>query len=161
MNAVGSDAKLILFRKGDVRLADAFMEMGEDYMSQEPEEMRDKFLRSVLELQGGEGRWLYFLKLGGEVVGFTHINVDTTDRPGWGWLLEHYIRPQHRMKGWGRYLFEGSTEEFRRRGISDLWLTSNPEAVGFWKAMGFKETGEVADFNNYAVMVKRQDQDLI
>jgi len=39
-------------------------------------------------------------------------------------------------------------------GIRDIWLTSNPAAIPFWRAVGFAETGEKAEFNDYPVMVK-------
>jgi len=32
------------------------------------------------------------------------MKVDTTDRPSWGWMMEFYIRPEHRRRGYGRRL---------------------------------------------------------
>jgi len=154
MEDTESNAELILYRRGDKQLADVFMELGRDYMSEEPEEQRDRFLRSVLDLQGGPDRWLYFLKVNDEVVGFIHFKVDTTDRPGWGLIMELYIRPECRMRGWGRFLLNHTAEEFKQKGVNDLWLTANTEAMGFWRAVGFVETGEIADYKGYPIMVK-------
>ena len=142
---------VVQYMEGDQMLAVSFMEMGEDYMSSEPPELSEKFLKSILELQGEPDRWLYFLQMEGHPVGFTHIKGDKTDRPGWGWILEFYIKPEYRRRGWGRYLYTESTRQFKER--CNQWLTSNPEAIPFWKALGFHETGEIAD-NSYRVMIK-------
>ena len=142
---------IVQYMKGDQMLAVSFMEMGEDYMSSEPRDLRIKFLKSILDLQGEPDRWLYFPQIDAEPVGFTHLKVDKTDRPGWGWILEFYIKPKYRRKGWGRHLYTESTKQFKEK--FNQWLTSNPEAIPFWKSLGFKETGEIAD-NNYSVMIK-------
>ena len=141
---------LTLYSK-DPTLDEVFMEMGHDYMSNQPPEKRERFLRSVLDLQGQPDRWLYFLKLRGEYIGFTHLKIDKTDRPGWGWMMEFYIKPEYRMKGMGRYLYENSVKEFKGR-VTDLWLTTEAVAIGFWEAMGYRQTGRMADFNEYEIM---------
>ena len=151
---MAGDFELVRVVKGDEGLASVFLEMGEDYMSSEPPELRGRFLRSVLDLQMEEERWLLLLRLGAEFIGFTHMKVDKTDRPGWGWMMEFYIRPEHRRRGHGRRLYEGCEEILVNRGIRDLWLTSNPEAIPFWEAVGYSLTGEKAEFNDYQVMVK-------
>jgi len=153
-DVMAGDFELVRITGGDDELSKAFMEMGDDYMSSEPPELRGRFLRSVVDLQVEEDRWLFLLRSDGEFIGFVHMKVDRTDRPGWGWMMEFYIRPEHRMRGHGRRLYERSEEILRDRGIRDIWLTSNPEAVPFWKAVGYIETGEKADFNDYQVMVK-------
>ena len=151
---MADDFDLVRVMKGDEELASAFLEMGEDYMGSEPPELRGRFLRSVVDLQVEEERWLYLLRVDTGFIGFVHMKVDTTDRPGWGWMMEFYIRPEHRRRGYGRGLYERSEETLTDRGVKDFWLTSNPEAIPFWRAMGYAETGEKAEFNNYPVIVK-------
>jgi len=68
--------------------------------------------------------------------------------------MELYIRPECRMRGWGRFLLNHTAEEFKQKGVNDLWLTANTEAMGFWRAVGFVETGEIADYKGYPIMVK-------
>lgn len=148
------DFELVRVMKGDEELASAFLKMGEDYMSSEPPELRGRFLRSMVDLQAEEERWLYLLRVDSGFIGFVHMKVDTSDRPGWGWMMEFYIRPEHRRRGHGRKLYERSEGILVDRGIRDIWLTSNPEAISFWRAVGYTETGEKAEFNDYQVMVK-------
>jgi ribosomal protein S18 acetylase RimI-like enzyme len=69
-------------------------------------------------------------------------------------MMEFYIRPEYRRRGHGRRLYEGSEGILVDGGIKDIWLTSNSEAIPFWRAMGYTETSEKAEFNNNAVMVK-------
>ncbi|MBL7168304.1 GNAT family N-acetyltransferase [Candidatus Bathyarchaeota archaeon] len=151
---MADDFDLVRVMKGDEELASAFLEMGEDYMGSEPPELRGRFLRSVVDLQVEEERWLYLLRVDAGFIGFVHMKVDTTDRPGWGWMMEFYIRPEHRRRGRGRRLYERSERILVNRGVKDIWLTSNPEAIPFWRAVGFAETGEKVEFNDYSVMVK-------
>jgi ribosomal protein S18 acetylase RimI-like enzyme len=151
---MADDFKLVRVMRGDEGLAPVFLEMGEDYMASEPPELRGRFLRSMLDLQVEEERWLYLLRVDSGFIGFVHMKVDKTDRPGWGWMMEFYIRPGHRRRGHGRRLYELSEEILVDRGIKDIWLTSNPEAIPFWRAVGYNETGEKADVNDYQVMVK-------
>jgi len=153
-DVMADDFELVRVMKGDVELASVFLEMGEDYMSGEPPELRGRFLRSVVDLQVEEERWLYLLRVDAGFIGFVHMKVDTTDRLGWGWMMEFYIRPEHRRRGHGRGLYERSEGILVDRGIRDIWLTSNPEAIPFWRAVGFAETGEKTEFNDYSVMVK-------
>jgi GNAT superfamily N-acetyltransferase len=151
---MADDFELVRVMKGDEGLAEAFLEMGEDYMGSEPPELRGRFLRSMVDLQVEEERWLYLLRVDAGLIGFVHMKVDKTDRPGWGWMMEFYIRPGHRRKGHGTRLYECSEKILVDRGIKDIWLTSNPEAIPFWRAVGYAETGEKAEFNDYQVMVK-------
>ena len=153
-DVMADDFELVRVMKGDEGLTEAFLEMGDDYMASEPPELRDRFLRSIVDLQVEEERWLNLLRVDAGFIGFVHMKVDTTDRPGWGWMMEFYIRPEHRRRGHGTRLYERSEEILVDRGIKDIWLTSNPEAIPFWRAVGYAETGEKADFNDYQVMVK-------
>ncbi len=153
-DVMADDFDLVRVMKGDEELASAFLEMGEDYMGSQPPLLRGRFLRSVVDLQVEEERWLFLLRADADFIGFVRMKVDTTDRPGWGWMLEFYIRPEHRRRGHGRKLYERSERILVDRGITDIWLTSNPAAIPFWRAVGYIETGEMAEFNNYPVMIK-------
>ena len=153
-DVMADDFELVRVMKGDGELASVFLEMGEGYMGSEPPELRGRFLRSVVDLQVEEERWLFLLRVDAGFIGFVHMKVDTTDRPGWGWMMEFYVRPEHRRRGYGRGLYGRSERILVNRGVKDIWLTSNPAAIPFWRAVGFAETGERAEFNDYPVMVK-------
>ena len=153
-DVMADDFELVRVMKGDEELASAFLEMGEDYMSSEPPELRGRFLRSVVDLQVEAERWLYLLRVDAGFIGFVHMKVDTTDRPSWGWMLEFYIKPEYRRRGHGKGLYERSERTLVDKGVKDIWLTSNNEALPFWRVVGYIETGEKAHINNYPVMIK-------
>lgn len=54
-------------------LAQIFLEFGRDYMNDVLSEKREKFLQSILDLQGQPDRWLLLFKMGDEYIGFTHM----------------------------------------------------------------------------------------
>ena len=65
--------ELVRVMKGDGELVSAFLEMGEDYTGSEPPELRDRFLRSIVDLQVEEERWLYLLRVEAGFIGFVHM----------------------------------------------------------------------------------------
>lgn len=134
-------------------LVEVFMELGKDYMHQTAEDEREKFLQSMIDLQGQPSRWLLLYKNDDEYVGFAHIRYGG-DRPGWGWMLEFYIKPEYRRRGFGTLFYYKCESILREKNASSFWLTTNPDAVGFWESVGYKGTGVIADFNEYEIMEK-------
>jgi len=75
VDVMADDFELVRVMKDDEELASAFLEMGEDYMSSEPPELRGRFLRSVVDLQVEEERWLFLLRVDVGFIGFVHMKV--------------------------------------------------------------------------------------
>lgn len=76
----------------------------------------------------------------GVVSGFYSIR-STGDR----WSLEHlWVRPRSMGQGVGRALFADATARVRRHGGRILWIESDPNAEGFYLAMGARRVGEIA-----------------
>ncbi len=128
-------------------LAD-FMSLGFEYMKETSSEyslqIHEKFLNSILKKQGEENRWLIVLKVNGEAIGFVHAKIDQDERVGWGYILEFYIMPTFRRKGFGSILFNFIKQEFVKCGIKNTWLTADKvNGEPFWFSMGFRDTGEV------------------
>ena len=130
-----------------------FLEMGQDYMSDTPKEKRDMFLQSMVDLQRQPYRWLLLYEVDSEPLGFAHIRYGG-DRPSWGWILEFYIKPEMRRKGYGTKLYNRCERILSNEGASSYWLTTNPEASTFWRSLGYRKTGVIADYNDYEVMEK-------
>jgi len=122
-----------------------FLELGRAYLSEldpTPEDVNERFLQSILRRQIEPDRWLLLLTCGGEDIGFAHAKIDRDERPGWGYILEFYIVPRERRRGWGSRLFTHVTELLKLRGVRQVWLTSNERARDFWLKLGFQATGE-------------------
>ena len=123
-----------------------FMDLGYEYMKEvAPDkslEIHDKFLNSILNRQNEKERWLIGLKANNNMVGFAHFKIDRNERIGWGYILEFYIMPQFRRKGFGRRLYDFTKQEFTVHGIKDIWLTADRvNGEPFWFSIGFVDTG--------------------
>jgi ribosomal protein S18 acetylase RimI-like enzyme len=84
--------------------------------------------------------------LGGEVVGYALIG-QCRGGPG-GEIQELYVRPDCQGLGFGARLFEAARAEFRARGLAPLtvWcLAGNALGVGFYRAVGGRETARACD----------------
>ena len=110
-------------------------------------------LQSILRRQADPGRWLLLLRHGDACIGFVHAKIDRDERPGTGCILEFYVAPENRKRGWGRRMFDHIAQVLRCNRVSQVWLTTNPRAEGFWKRLGFVAMGEVAE-NGQRVMIR-------
>ena len=144
---------LVRISSSGSRLASTFLDMGRDYLSRMPEERREPFLQSMLDRQGEQDRWLCLLKDLRDYHGFVHMKVDREDRPGWGFIMEFYVRPGVRLRGWGRRMYGLCEEILEERGVEDVYL-STWQALSFWSALGFKEAEEIDGHNNLKIMAK-------
>ena len=60
------------------------------------------------------------------------------------WIENLWVSPGHIGKGVGKSLFLHALEAARRHGFERLQLEADPNAVGFYEAMGMKRIGERA-----------------
>ncbi len=128
-----------------------FLHISKDYFSDIPIDKRNKFVQSIIDRQGEPGRWLFLLKNEDQYIGFIHLKLDG-ERPGWAAVLEFYIVPTRRRRGWGRWLFDLTLQILRTRNVKHVWLWSAPDAEPFWRTLGFQETGELV--NDMKVMTR-------
>jgi GNAT superfamily N-acetyltransferase len=122
-----------------------FIDLGMSYGSEIDDALVDTnrtFLNSILSKREETNRWLVLLTIDEEPIGFLHAKVDTSDRIGWGYILEFYIIPTRRKSGWGKVLLDWLISTFRSQNIEDVWLAVFPSGEAFWKATGFKWNGE-------------------
>ncbi|RLK00608.1 GNAT family N-acetyltransferase [Ruegeria conchae] len=82
----------------------------------------------------------------GEILGFQSLKLATENNPyevavGWG-IIGTHIRPSAARRGVGRALFESTLEAARYKGLPAIDATigaANPEGLGYYEAMGFRE----------------------
>ncbi len=97
--------------------------------------------------------------VGSRPTGFAIYQVDSEEsdwckRPGWGFIREFCVSPPCRRRGIGRALV-AYAEKALAPETDRLYLTAHDQdAAGFWRACGYRETGEI-DKNGNAVMEKR------
>jgi N-acetylglutamate synthase-like GNAT family acetyltransferase len=76
--------------------------------------------------------------------------------------LEHmWIDPQRMGSGVGRALFEHTTQRAKQRGLTELELSADPHAEGFYERMGARRIGEIqADMEGQARVLPRMKVEL-
>lgn len=140
--------EFITINKGNPSNCSDFLSLGYEYMkevaSDYPLEVHEKFLNSILNKQGENERWLIMLKSSAKAIGFVHAKIDQDERVGLGYILEFYIIPDFRRKGFGIKLYSFIKHEFLSCEVKDVWLTADKiNGEPFWFSIGFKDTGEV------------------
>jgi GNAT superfamily N-acetyltransferase len=94
------------------------------------------------------------------LVGFANFAINTGTlygllKAGYGTVMEFYISPEFRRKGYGKLLFEHIEETLRNDGTQNIFLTPDPSTgEPFWVAMGFYDSSKIDPDNNYPVYIK-------
>jgi len=94
------------------------------------------------------------------LVGFSNFAIDTGTlygllESGYGVVMEFYIAPEFRRKGYGKLFYEHIEETLKNDGTQNLYLTSDTvTGVPFWIAMGFNNSGKIDPDNNMPVYIK-------
>jgi len=78
--------------------------------------------------------------------------VDYND---YGYILEYYINPKYRLKGYGKIMFYRIKEKFEKNNIKKIVLTPNvnTKAKHFWEKIGFKNSGGVDPTNDLPIFI--------
>lgn len=113
----------------------------------------EKWTDSVIEKGSNDGRYLKLCYAEGKAVGFVYGKVDSSSdmgykKPGYGYVMEFYVIPDCRRKGYGRKMFRRLERFFECGGVKRMYLTAAP-VIGklFWEAIGFACTGEISPEN--------------
>ena len=118
-----------------------------------PEPFIQKWCDSILSMQGPDDRHLELCYAAEALVGFLYGKIDHEDhkgfiKPGYGYIMEFYVRPEYRRKGYGKRMFRHLEQMFRQDGAKTMYLTADPvTGKPFWEAMGFVNTGEQSPEN--------------
>ncbi len=117
--------------------------------------LREKIFRGLFLQKWREGAVSVALtETAGALSGFAIYQIDSpasdwNRRAGWGFIREFWIDPACRGQGQGRALAEYAARQMFAR-TDRLYLTGDPDALGFWAACGFRETGEIDPNDNTA-----------
>ena len=125
-----------------------------------PMDLLPKWIDSIIAMQGPSDRHTELCYVGDDLIGFLYGKVDHEDhkgfiKPGYGYIMEFYVCPQYRRKGYGKRMFLHMERLFRNDGAKRMYLTADPiTGEPFWKAMGFANTGEQSPENKLDIYEK-------
>ena len=122
-----------------------------------PEEAIRNYTKSMVNNQGSADRYLEICTLDGEPIGFYHAKVDHAEhkgyiKPGYGYVMEFYIVPRHRRKGFGALMFQRLCSLLATHGVRQIYLTTDPvSGKPFWERLGFVYKGEISPDNEQEI----------
>ena len=154
--------KSAIFEKLMAAYVQELDEHGHDPM---PEGFLPKWVRSILSMQGPADRHLELCYDGETLIGFLYGKVDHEDhrgfiKPGYGYIMEFYVKPLYRRRGYGRTMYRRLEGLFRQDGAKRMYLTVDPvTGKPFWEAMGFTATGERSPENKMEIYEKPVSHD--
>jgi len=123
-------------------------------------EILARWTDSIIARQHEASRCVKLCYNSGELIGFLYgaivmPNDKGYNRVGWGCIMEFYVIPEQRRKGFGRDMLLYLEEFFRQNGVTQLYLTADPvTGKPFWAAMGFTSTGEISPDNGQEIYEK-------
>lgn len=95
-----------------------------------------------------------------EVIGFLYGKIDQPNDKGYkmvgcGCIMEFYVKPEFRRKGYGKIMFNYVEQFFRKQNTAWMYLTADPvTGKPFWSALGFTSKGEYSPDNNQEIFEK-------
>ena len=127
----------------------------------DPKAFEEKWIRSIIDMQGPSDRHLELCFAGESPVGFLYGKLDHPEhrgyiRPGWGYVMEFYVRPSFRRRGCGTQMYARLERLLRADGAQSLYLTTDTEAgTLFWQAMGFANSPQKSPENDMEIFEKQ------
>ena len=74
---------------------------------------------------------------------------------GYGYIMEFYVKPEYRRRGYGRAMIARLEALFASHGVKRMYLTSDPVTrKPFWEELGFVNTNEKSPENNLYIYEK-------
>ncbi|MBE6885194.1 MAG: GNAT family N-acetyltransferase [Ruminococcaceae bacterium] len=119
-----------------------------------------KWVNSIIAMQGPVDRHLELCYDEETLIGFLYGKIDHEDhrgfiKPGYGYIMEFFVLPEHRRKGYGRHMFLRLEQLFAKNGAKRMYLTTGtPSGKAFWEAMGFVNTGTQSPENQLDIYEK-------
>lgn len=120
----------------------------------------ERWTDSIIEKQYDTQRCLKLCYDEAKIIGFLYGKIDQPDdkgfkKAGFGCIMEFYVLPEHRMKGYGRKMLSHMESFFRANHVRRMYLTADPvTGKPFWEALGFIHTGEISPENKQRVYEK-------
>lgn len=125
-----------------------------------PTEIIARWIKSIIQMQGDSDRHLELCYDGSTLVGFLYGKVDHPEhkgfkKVGYGYIMEFFVLPEYRRKGYGKEMYLRLEKLFRQDGVKRMYLTADPvTGKPFWQSMGFVNTGEKSPENNLEIYEK-------
>ncbi len=125
-----------------------------------PEVTLKRFIASIVSISEDKDRFVELCYLGEDLIGFAYGKIDREEhrgyvRPGWGYVMEFYVKSEYRRNGYGREIYKHLESIFKSNGVSNIWLTADPvTGEPFWSAIGFTNSGEKSPENNLYIYEK-------
>ena len=124
------------------------------------DEIISKWAESIIKIQGEPYRYLKMCYSGENLIGFLYGKIDAPHhkgykKVGYGYIMEFYVLPAYRRKGYGRQMFYHLQKLFENTGTKRMYLTAD-QVTGkpFWRSLGFTATGEISPENNQEIYEK-------
>lgn len=160
--------KFIQITSADSKLCQTFKSLMLPYMRELdshhdnyfPLEVQQKWIQSIIDMQGPADRHLELCYDNDTLIGFLYGKVDHEEhrgfiKPGYGYIMEFYVLPEHRRKGYGKMMYLRLENHFRHDGVKNMYLTADPiTGKPFWEAMGFRKNGEISSDNHLEIYEK-------
>ena len=85
-----------------------------------------KFTHSCVNMQGPHDRHLEIVYIGDEPIGFLYGKVDHEKhkghkKPGYGYIMEFYVKPEKRRNGYGRIMLRRLEQHFSGHGVKRMY----------------------------------------
>ena len=135
-------------------------EMNEHSERPLPKEFQKKWISSIIAMQGPADRHLELCFVEGMPIGFLYGKIDHEEhkgfiKPGYGYIMEFYVKPEYRRKGYGKMMFRRLERLLRIDGAERMYLTADPvTGKPFWEALGFQNTMEKSPENQLYIYEK-------
>ncbi len=138
------------------KLLNAYFREGED--ADTPQEEVDAFIGLLFRMVQQEKINCRLITADGVKIGFVLWAIDTeeldfSEIPGMGTILEIGIGESHRRLGVGSKIVEYVESELRHKGICQCYVSAYGPAQKFWTHCGYRFNGANAD-NGLPIMIK-------
>ncbi len=123
-------------------------------------EILKRWTNSIIEKQFDTARCLKLCYVQSSAIGFLYGRIDQPEdkgfkKVGFGYVMEFYVLPEYRRKGYGKQMFQYLEDYFKADHVKHMYLTADPvTGKPFWEALGFIRTGEISPENKQEVYEK-------
>lgn len=162
-----SDLRYVQPEKGNAAAAELFENLIVPYATEldlhqnrnTPKEILQKWAVRLIETQD-IGRHLAFCYDGDTLIGFLYGKTDRPEdggfiRVGYGCIVEFYVLPPFRRKGYGTRMYAHLENLLKADGTDKLYLTADPvTGKPFWESLGFAGTHERSPQNGQIIYEK-------
>lgn len=74
---------------------------------------------------------------------------------GYGTVMEFYIRPEYRRKGYGEAFLQHIEDTLCKDGANRFYITPDSvTGIPFWKSMGYEDSGLIDPDNKQPIFIK-------